>query len=381
MLGRRSNRAEMTVDPVRHLYIHVPFCARRCSYCDFSIAVRSSVPVATYVESVELEITRHDTRRWDLDTIYLGGGTPSRLDAGVAAVVKTVRENASVAADAEITVEANPDDVTPANAAAWVDAGVNRVSLGAQSFDPSVLEWMHRTHSVEQIAAAVGTLRTAGITNVSLDLIFALPESVPRDWGADLERALELEPEHVSLYGLTIEPHTPLGRWRARGEVVEAPEERYEADFMMAHERLGAAGFEHYEVSNFARPGRRSRHNSSYWTGEPYAALGPSAHSFDGDARSWNVAAYADWERRLRSGESVVAERELLTRENRLSERVYLGLRTTDGLPATDAEIDVARPWVEAGWAEITNRTIVLTATGFLRLDAIAASLTLAGSR
>ena len=381
MLGRWSDRAKMSLDQVRHLYIHVPFCARRCSYCDFSIAVRSSVPVATYVESIAREIAQHDTQRWDLDTVYLGGGTPSRLGAGVAAVVKIVRENASIAPGAELTIEANPDDVTPANAASWVDAGVNRVSLGAQSFDPSVLEWMHRTHSVEQIATAVGTLRAGGITNVSLDLIFALPESVPRDWGADLERALELEPDHVSLYGLTIEPHTPLGRWRAQGQVVEASDERYEADFMMAHERLRAAGFEHYEVSNFGRPGRRSRHNSSYWTGEPYAALGPSAHSFDGDARSWNVAAYADWERRLRAGESVVAERELLTQENRLSERVYLGLRTTDGLPATDAEIDVARPWVEAGWAEITNRTIVLTATGFLRLDAIAASLTLAGSR
>lgn len=366
---------------VRHLYVHVPFCARRCSYCDFSIAVRSSVPVASYVESIALEIVRHDTQRWDLDTIYLGGGTPSRLGAGVADVVKIVRDSASVAADAEITIEANPDDVAPEDVAAWSQAGVNRVSLGAQSFDPAVLEWMHRTHSVPQVPAAVETLRAAGITNISLDLIFALPDSLSRDWSADLDRTLELEPEHISLYGLTIEPHTPLGRWRARGQVVEAPEERYETEFMMAHERLGAAGFEHYEVSNFGRPGRRSRHNSSYWTGEPYAALGPSAHSFDGNVRSWNVAAYADWERRLCSGESVVAESESLSEENRLSERVYLGLRTTDGLRATDAEIAVARPWVDAGWAEILNRTIVLTATGFLRLDALAASLTLAGSR
>ena len=371
----------MTQDAVHHLYIHVPFCARRCSYCDFSIAVRSSVPVASYVESVALEIARHDTSRWDLDTIYLGGGTPSRLGAGVADVVRIVRQNASVAPDAEITIEANPDDVTSEHAAAWLDAGVNRVSLGAQSFDSSVLEWMHRTHSVAQIPAAVETLRAAEITNISVDLIFALPESVPRDWSADLDRAIELQPEHISLYGLTVEPHTPLGRWRDRGQVVEAPEERYETEYLMAHDRLGAAGFEHYEVSNFGRPARHSRHNSAYWTGDPYAALGPSAHSFDGNARSWNVAAYADWERRLRSGESVVAEQESLTGENRLSERVYLGLRTTRGLDATDAEIAVARPWVEAGWAEIINRTIVLTATGFLRLDALAASLTLAGSR
>jgi oxygen-independent coproporphyrinogen III oxidase len=381
MLFGRSDSATMMPNAMHHLYVHVPFCARRCSYCDFSIAVRNSVPVASYVEAIDLEMDRHDTHDWDLETIYLGGGTPSRLGVGVVALLETIREHASASAVVETTVEANPDDVTPENAAAWAGAGVNRVSLGAQSFDPAVLEWMHRTHSVPQVAVAFETLRAAGITNISLDLIFALPESLGRDWSADLDRALELEPEHVSLYGLTVEPHTPLGRWRARGQVVEAPEERYETEFLMAHERLGAAGFEHYEVSNFGRPGRRSIHNSSYWTGEPYAALGPSAHSFDGNVRSWNVAAYADWERRLRSGESVVAERESLTGENRLSERVYLGLRTTDGLDATDAELALARPWVAAGWAEITNRTIVLTATGLLRLDALAVSLTLAGSR
>jgi oxygen-independent coproporphyrinogen III oxidase len=381
MLFGRSDSATMMPNAMHHLYVHVPFCARRCSYCDFSIAVRNSVPVASYVEAIDLEMDRHDTHDWDLETIYLGGGTPSRLGVGVVALLETIREHASASAVVETTVEANPDDVTPENAAAWAGAGVNRVSLGAQSFDPAVLEWMHRTHSVPQVAVAFETLRAAGITNISLDLIFALPESLGRDWSADLDRALELEPEHVSLYGLTVEPHTPLGRWRARGQVVEAPEERYETEFLMAHERLGAAGFEHYEVSNFGRAGRRSIHNSSYWTGEPYAALGPSAHSFDGNVRSWNVAAYADWERRLRSGESVVAERESLTGENRLSERVYLGLRTTDGLDATDAELALARPWVAAGWAEITNRTIVLTATGLLRLDALAVSLTLAGSR
>jgi oxygen-independent coproporphyrinogen-3 oxidase len=382
MLGWRSHRETMTENAVRHLYIHVPFCARRCSYCDFSIAVRETTPIAEYVESIDLELARHQTDTWALDTIYLGGGTPSRLGPAVGDVLRVVRERAAcIAAEAEITLEANPDDVTRDSAAAWVAAGVNRVSLGAQSFDPDVLKWMHRTHNVDQIGTSVQTLRDAGISNLSLDLIFALPDSLRRDWTADLGRLLELAPEHVSLYGLTIEPHTPLWRWRDRGEVVEAPEDRYEADFMLAHDRLGSAGFEHYEVSNFARPGRRSRHNSSYWTGESYAGVGPSAHSFHRGIRSWNVAAHADWERRLRSGETIIAESETLTEENRLSERVYLGLRTTDGLAATDAELRLARPWAEAGWAEIRNRTIVLTATGFLRLDALAASLTLAGSR
>lgn len=381
MFRRRDHRTTMTSDIVHHLYIHVPFCARRCSYCDFAISVRDVTPVASYVESISLELTRHDTTAWGLDTVYLGGGTPSRLGAAVGDVLQLVRDRATVASDAEVTIEANPDDVTAALAESWVAAGVNRVSLGGQSFNPAVLAWMHRTHSSEQIGTAFATLRAAGMKNISLDLIFALPESLGRDWSADLDRALELEPDHISLYGLTVEPRTPLGRWRDRGEVVEAPEEKYEAEFMLAHNRLGAAGFEHYEVSNFARPNLRSKHNSSYWSGVPYAAMGPSAHAFDGRVRSWNVVAYTDWSMRLRSGESVIAGSEALTEENRLSERVYLGLRTIDGLRATDAELRLARPWLEAGWAEVTNRTIVLTATGFLRLDALAASLTLAGSR
>ncbi|MEO7043601.1 MAG: radical SAM family heme chaperone HemW [Gemmatimonadaceae bacterium] len=371
----------MTDGSVHHLYIHVPFCARRCSYCDFAISVRDDTPIDSYVDALRLELDRQDTSAWALDTIYLGGGTPSRLGESVGDVLRLVRGAAKIADDAEITIEANPDDVTRSAAEAWVRDGVNRVSLGSQSFDPEVLKWMHRTHSADQIGTAFATLREVGIRNMSLDLIFALPESLHRDWSADVDRVLELQPEHISLYGLTVEQHTPLSRWLDRGEVVEASEERYESDFLLAHQRLGDAGFEHYEVSNFGRPGRRSRHNSSYWTGASYAGIGPSAHAFDGAVRSWNVAAYTDWDRRLHSGEVIVAESETLTAENRLSERVYLGLRTIDGLRASDAEIQLARPWQEAGWAEIKNGTIVLTATGFLRLDALAASLTLAGSR
>ncbi|HEY8310167.1 MAG TPA: radical SAM protein, partial [Gemmatimonadaceae bacterium] len=197
--------------------------------------MRANTPVARYVESIQLELARHDTSNWILDTIYLGGGTPSRLGIGVGEVVRIVRESAAVTADAEVTIEANPDDVTAALAADWVTAGVNRVSLGGQSFDPAVLQWMHRTHSADQIATAVHTLRGAGIGNISLDLIFAVPVHLNRDWSADLDSALELQPDHVSLYGLTIESHTPLGRWRDRGEVSEAPEERYESEFMLAH--------------------------------------------------------------------------------------------------------------------------------------------------
>lgn len=376
----RSDPPSVAGDP-RHLYVHVPFCARRCSYCDFSIAVRNAVPAERYLAALAAEMASYDTEAWELDTLYLGGGTPSRLGGeGIASVVSLVRSRAVLTSGAEITIEANPDDVTAAAARAWHTAGVNRVSLGAQSFDEGVLQWMHRVHSAAQVGTAVGFLKDAGIDNISVDLIFALPPEVERDWGADLDRALALEPKHISLYGLTVEAHTPLARWRERGQVTDAPEERYEAEFMLAHERLLAAGLEHYEVSNFGLPGFRSRHNSAYWSGVPYVGVGPSAHGFDVRTRQWNVAAYAEWERRLATGQSVIAGSEVLTPENRAAERVYLGLRTDVGLELSDAELDIVRPWIGQEWANLRDRSIVLTPSGLLRLDALAAFLTHAGS-
>ena len=367
----------------RHAYVHVPFCARRCAYCDFAIAVRRVVPVEDYVEGLARELALRlpgDDR--ELTTLYFGGGTPSRLGgAGVAAAIAAVRRHARLAADAELTIEANPEDVTEANVAEWVAAGVNRLSLGSQSFDERVLHWMHRTHDAGQIGRAVEAARRGGIGNLSLDLIFALPESLGRDWSRDLDAALALEPDHLSLYGLTVEAHTPLARWRERGEVSETPEERYEAEFLLAHERMTAAGLEHYEVSSFGRPGRRSRHNSSYWTGVPYVGLGPAAHEYDGVARRWNLASYPRWLDALRAGRDPAEAREVLSEENRTAEAVYLGLRTTDGLRLAPHELPTAERWVAASWGELAGAVLRLTPLGWLRLDALAASLTAHRSR
>ena len=362
--------------PPSHLYIHVPFCARRCSYCDFSIAVRARTPVEEYVQSLRSELSHGAVQGSTLDTVYLGGGTPSRLGGpGVADVLSSVRDYASIAPDAEITIEANPDDVNDVAVAQWVAAGVNRVSLGSQSFDDSVLEWMHRTHDSKQIAQAVKTLRRGGISNLSLDLIFALPDTLKRSWERDLTLALDLEPAHVSLYGLTVEAHTPIARWRDRGAVVEGTEDAYEEEFLLAHESMGNAGYEHYEVSNFSRPGKTSRHNSAYWTGARYAGVGPSAHSFDGSSRRWNVAAYSEWVRRLGAGESSVAGEERLTPGNHDAEEVYLGLRTRNGLAIDETELETVARWVDAGWADLNESRLRLTPTGWLRLDSLAADL------
>jgi oxygen-independent coproporphyrinogen-3 oxidase len=365
----------------RHLYVHVPFCARRCSYCDFSIAVRRDVPVEEYTQAllaeVALRFPSSEAERWALDTLYLGGGTPSRLGArGVAALVSAIDQRLGIATDAEVTIEANPDDVSVDAARAWHDAGVNRMSLGAQSFDPKALAWMHRTHSSEQISAAVDAARAGGIDNLSLDLIFALPPALERDWHDDLRRTIALAPSHVSLYGLTIHERTPLARWRDRGETTEAPDETYAAEFLLAHEVLAGAGFEHYEVSSYARPGARSRHNAAYWSGASWAGIGPAAHEFDGARRRWNVGPYAQWVQLVTAGRDPKEGEEVLSPENREAERVYLGLRTSSGLAVSASEGSKAARWVEAGWASLERGVLRLTPEGWLRLDALAAALT-----
>ena len=364
----------------RHLYVHVPFCARRCVYCDFAIAVRRDVPVDQFLHGVEAELDLRFARdgMWELDTLYFGGGTPSRLGAdGMRRLVHAIRDRATLRAGAEVTIESNPDDVDTDAARAWREAGINRISLGVQTFDDDALKWMHRVHDSAAIPRAIDALRDAGFEDISIDLIFSLPESIRRDWRRDLERAISFQPTHVSLYGLTVEADAPLGKQVARGEVTEAPEERYESDFLLADELLTDAGFEHYEVSNFAKPGHRARHNSSYWRGVPFAGIGPGAHEFDGSRRRWNVSAYVDWVRRLEKGADPLEGEETLTHENLIAETVYLGLRTTDGLSVTPAEVAHVAAWTTAGWALTDGERLVLTPLGWLRLDSLAADLTL----
>ncbi len=366
-----------------HLYIHVPFCARRCSYCDFAIAVRRDVPSRRFVETVLQEWRGWQPHpAWDeapeVRTVYFGGGTPSRLEPeGIRRMLDGIRAARAMAAGAEVTLEANPDDVTPAAADAWRRAGVNRISLGAQSFDRAVLQWMHRTHTAEQVAVAVETIRGAGIGEVSLDLIFGLPASLKRDWDRDLTRAFALAPDHLSLYGLTVEPHTPLGRWAERGEVIPVDDERYAAEFLAADRALADHGFEHYEVSNAARPGRRARHNSAYWRRAPFIGLGPSAHSGFGRTRQWNLRDWSAYERASDAGLSVVESTEQLSDEAIGLEEVYLGLRTSEGLASGLLPPEIIAGWTRAGWAQSTvGERIRLTPEGWLRLDALAASAT-----
>ena len=369
----------MTTAP-RHVYVHVPFCARRCSYCDFSIAVRRDVPVSEYLDALRgelrLRLGNPDTPR-DIDTLYFGGGTPSHLGSeGVTRMLALMREFFRWDSSAEITLEANPDDVSPSSAQAWCDAGITRVSLGAQSFDDGVLRWMHRTHGAAQIDRAVEVLQDTPFASWSFDLIFALPEALQRDWQRDLDLALGKRPPHLSLYGLTVEPGTPLARWAERGEVMATDESAYEREFLGAHAGALAAGFDHYEVSNFAQAGHHARHNRSYWSGVPYLGFGPAAHGFDGRTRRWNVAAYAAWQQAIGSGRDPEGGSETIGEGETRLEAVYLGLRTTAGL-LVDAEVlEQVSSWVAQGWASVQADRVVLTALGWLRLDSLAATLT-----
>jgi len=352
-------------------------------YCDFAIAVRTNTPSDRFVDSIATELRfRCDAPGWDdspIETVYLGGGTPSRLDpAAVAVLLDRIRIDAgpTQTENVEITLEANPEDVSKASAETWVAAGVNRVSLGAQSFHPGVLEWMHRMHTADQTARAVDILRNAGITTLSLDLIFGLPPALGHDVTRDVERAVALAPDHLSAYGLTIETRTPLFRRRDRGETVAAPDEQYQSDFLTANRLLVEAGFEHYEVSNYARQGKRAVHNSAYWSGRPYLGLGPSAHSFDGRKRRWNEREWTQYLALVEAGTDPVGGGETLTKEQRILEAIMLGLRTSTGVELKLIDANRVEDLSATGWLAVKDGRVRLTTAGWLRLEAILLRLT-----
>jgi oxygen-independent coproporphyrinogen III oxidase len=364
---------------IRHLYVHVPFCLRRCSYCDFAVQAVNTAPTAAWLDAVAAEIAQVTQSSSELATIYVGGGTPSLIGgAGMHGLRDALSQSFTWNSDVEWTAEANPETFTADVAAEWRAAGVNRISLGAQTFNEEALRWMGRMHGVDGPARAVEAARTAGIDNTSVDLIFGLPARFERDWRSDLERVIALEPEHVSLYGLTAEKNTPLGRWVNEGRETLADEDQYVDEYLLAVEMLSAAGFEHYEVSNFAKPALWSRHNHAYWTGVPYLGIGPGAHSFVPPVRWWNVRDWNDYARRLGQGESVREGEETVGDETAALERAWLGLRTRDGLQL--AELNAPQQarvtqWQSRGLAQVDGGVARLTAQGWLVLDRLVVEL------
>lgn len=368
----------------RSLYVHVPFCTRRCSYCDFAVDAVREPPVDAWVEAVgaELGLIAHE-QAWkaplQLDTLYVGGGTPSLLGMGAMARLRAaLAPHAELAPRVEFTCEANPESFSSDLARDWFSAGVNRISLGVQTFSEAALRWMGRLHGVEGPVTAMRAARTARFDSISIDLIFGLPAAVERDWSADLDKALALEPDHVSLYGLTAEPGAPLGRWVAEGREKLADEDRYADEYLLAHDRLTASGFEHYEVSNFARPGHRSRHNSIYWTGAAYAALGPGSHALYPPTRRWNLRSWDAYRGAVADGRLPIEGEEIIDPAAEALEAIWLGLRTEEGVPIEalgDQQRELVLDWQHRALARLDGEAIKLTAAGWLLLDSLALAL------
>lgn len=373
--------------PPHSLYVHFPFCAHRCHYCDFSVQRASDPPVSRWLTAIEVELAWWFERNgWDpgdtLDTIFVGGGTPSLMgSAGMEGLASRISAWFRIdPAHTEWTAEANPASFDARLGASWRAAGVNRLSLGVQALDDAVLTWLGRLHDRRRATEAVAEARDAGFERVSVDVIFGLPPEVRRDLAAEVEAAAALDVSHLSLYGLTVEPRTPLAEWIRLGRVGAPDEERYADEYRLLSRDLRAAGYEQYEVSNFARPGDQCRHNWSYWNRTAYLALGPSAHGFLPPTRSWNVFRWDRYERALQAGRGPLEGWELVGPEEEELERIWLGLRTNRGL-ALDFVRKVSSDglrlddWVEAGWMEERNGRWMATIEGWLRLDAIAAEL------
>ncbi len=338
--------------PPRAAYIHVPFCAHRCGYCNFTLVAGRDDLIGDYLTAIERELSGLGTPQ-EVDTLFLGGGTPTHLSpAQLRRLLTVVRQWFPLAAGYEFSVEANPIDVNEARLAVLSELGVNRLSLGAQSFDRAKLRLLERDHLAEDIHRAV-TLARDRFRSIALDLIFACPGETLETWTADLEAALALRPDHLSTYGLTFERGTAFWGRLQKHDLAEAEEELQRAMYARAIDRLTAEGFEHYEVSNFARPGHRCRHNEVYWAGQAYFAAGPGAARYVNGRREINHRSTTTYLRRVLAGRSPVAEWEELPPEDRAREALVLGLRRLEGV---DRREFAARTGFEAG--ELAPREI-----------------------
>ena len=321
------------------LYVHIPFCLSKCNYCDFNTYEGIENLMPSFVDALVAEIHLW-TARLDgpeITSIFFGGGTPSYLPAeSIARVMEAIDASASVAPNAEITLEANPDDVDAVKSASWIDAGFNRISIGVQSFHDPLLGALSRRHSSDDASDAVATARDAGFGSINIDLMYGLPNQSSSMWETTLRRAVELETEHLSLYGLQIEPGTPLHRDVHRG-TLPTPSDDLAADmYELAIETLDDAGYEHYEISNWAKPGHRSEHNLAYWLNKPYLGVGPGAHSSMSGCRFANMKSPRRYINTVAEGSIAVDFTEITSSDMAMSETMMLGMRLAEGVSATE---------------------------------------------
>ena len=368
------------------IYIHIPFCRKACHYCNFHFSTSLGKAEAV-VNSIIKEIGfRSSEMKEEVQTIYFGGGTPSILaTVAIENMLDAIKTNYSISSNPEITLEANPDDITAEKAMAWKQMGINRFSIGVQSFVDENLRWMNRAHDAKQSIQCIQIIRDVGFENFSIDLIYGTPGQTQEGWIKDLEKAIELKIPHLSCYALTVEEGTALHHLIGSGkkEKISADEqaERFEALVQLS----SLAGYSHYEISNLALPGKESKHNSAYWEGKPYLGFGPSAHSFSGTKRSWNIADNLQYIQSIEAG-ILPAEEEILRESDQLNEYIMTSLRSIKGmqketiktrwgmekLEIISKEIE---PFIDAGKIMATENAWILSGEGRFFADGIASAL------
>ncbi len=343
------------------IYIHVPFCAKKCEYCDFYSTVRKQ-GIPTFYKTVinELLLRNNYLNDRNIETIYFGGGTPSLINPkDIDEILNEINRLYSVSSNAEITLEANPDDLTRSNLTSFFGLGINRLSIGVQSFNNTDLQFLGRRHDADAAKEAIEVAQNVGFKNISIDLIYALPSSAFEDWEQNLKIAFNQGVQHLSSYTLTYEQGTPLFKKMAKGSVIPVTDEKNLEQFNLLREKAQEHGFVHYEVSNFCKPQFESRHNSAYWKGIPYLGLGPSAHSFNGSSRCWNPKSVNTWQKAIET-EILDIETEVLSERERKNELVMLSLRTINGLDLNNFKLQFGNEAYES----LFNRACKFIRTG-----------------
>ena len=364
------------------IYLHIPFCKQACTYCDFHFS--TSKDRHGVLDAMGSELVQRSKEIGDapVDTIYFGGGTPSLLEPDrISAFIQHCHDLFRVQRNAEVTLEANPDDISAERLDRWREAGITRISLGTQSFREERLKWMGRAHDAQQALHSIELIAKAGFASWTIDLIYGLPGMTLTEWDEQLTIALDHGMPHLSAYCLTVEPRTALAHQVKKAQVEMPADDDQSAQFDHLMRRMGAAGFDHYEISNFGKPGHWSRHNTSYWQGVPYLGIGPSAHSYDGRDRRWNVANNARYMVAIADG-TPYWESETLTPAQSTNEALLTGLRTSAGVDAGRLEVDVRairsseiERYASSGHLQVNGARLVLTEAGRHFADRIASDL------
>lgn len=365
------------------IYIHIPFCKQACHYCNFHFSTNNST-IVQMVQAIQREAELQKNYLTEkVDTIYFGGGTPSLLPAeDLKLLIEKLQTIFVVQNDAEITIETNPDDISEQQLLTWKKIGINRLSIGVQTFNDQELQWMNRAHNATQALESL-SIAVQQFSNITIDLIYGSPLLTDEQWLHNIQTAINLSIPHLSCYALTVEPKTALYQKIITKKEVDVDTDKQARQFEILLQVTAAAGYEHYEISNLAKNGFRSKHNSSYWQGKPYLGLGPSAHSFNGYSRQWNVANNALYIQSIQNN-IIPGEEEMLTKTQQLNEYIMTALRTSEGIlldKVNDSLIQkerlmkVAKKWESSGHLSINESHIQLTAKGKFMADGIAADL------